>query len=813
MDTHGHHECADEAGLPLLRVALDLAGKQGWRTGAFYLGNWITDVQQAVDPQPYANVAAGLRSGVRSLVSAIRSLEVIDNPGWIRQHLTGPLTAFVEKFEAVADALDGGQNSKVARLMHKAFLVNGYFKFVHPEQRGGRARMDYRAFKHVFDNSYTQYYPHEHLDRYPMFDVHAREQKTRTPDGRGTGSSPLRPHIYDFLIDDVQVAAGLIAQIDRNWAKRTFSPTGEGWSGGDANLEWNFGLSRLGHAVHALEDFFAHSNFVEHALKTMGRPVTGGHPGEIFQKRLTRLHPNGATGGPEENVVTGYFDSWDTLHSLAHVVTELGLRIEHHHDRMPEPPDVHTHGPKIGRLMVELVRRIQGGPRTRAAAEAALRRIAAGDDDSVDHAIEDAADSVLHGIPPEATEVKDAFIDTVLALAETIPGSGLTLADVLILLAEFYENLTYPWRFFTWMVTELPPGAIRWIVENIGDAIEDRIREPFDRAIRRIIEDTLHRFRIGCHSLLAKDYEWPDEDEINVMHTHAMNLAKSVHWYVVKTLTRHIDPPRAAVTRGAHSERDDTGRSVNTLGSYSWIDWLELCEFFLRHPNGSKGPSSGTSSTAGSQSVNEPLKSLTLSGNPEFGYRAKPKASGGAGSAPSTPLHKRWWYPVIEGRSFRRFPGYSDDKPGRSDQLPHGLIFLSLDDLDQQIDEAENLRKRLEDFYNGATPPPAPPPPSQSPSAGRVSELQRLLGVDQTGTWNQTTEAAARQKMVKWGSQGPLVEWVQTQLNAQGMDSGEVDGIAGPDTDGAIRRWQESQPGLSVDGIAGPKTLRSLAEA
>ncbi|MCL4220661.1 MAG: peptidoglycan-binding protein [Phycisphaerales bacterium] len=773
MDTHGHHECADEAGLPLLQAALARAGKQGWRTGAFYLGNWITDVQQAVDPQPYSSVAAGLRSGVNDLVAAIRSLEVVDNPGWIRQHLTGPLISFAQRIGAVADALEGGQQSKVARLMRKAFLVNGYFKFVHPEQRGGRARMDYRAFKHVFDRSYTQYYPHEHLDRYPPLDAHAREQKTRTPDGHGTGSSPLRPHIYDFLIDDVQVSAGLIAEIDRNWAKRTFSPTGEGWSGGDANLEWNFQLSRLGHAVHAIEDFFAHSNFVEHALMTMGRPVTGGHPGEIFEKRLTRLHPNGSTGGPEENVVTGYFDSWDTLHSLAHVVQELGLRIEAHLDRAPAPPDVHGRGPKVGRLMVELVRRIQGGPRTRAAAEAALRRMAAGDDDSVDAAIQDAAGAVLHGIPPEATEIKDAFFDTVLALAETIPGSGLTLADALILLAEFHERLMYPWEFFKWMVTELPPGAVRWIVENIGDAIEDRIREPFERAIRRIVEDKLNRFRIGCHSLLAKDYEWPHEEEINVLHTHAMNLAKSVHWYVVKTLTRHVDPPRAAVTRGAHSERDDSDRSVNTLGAYTWIDWLELCEFFLRHPNG-RHPS------------REPL-----------------------------PVRSRWWYPVIDGRTFHRFPGYTNVQQGRSVQLPHGLIFFSLNDLDQQISDAKALRKRLEDFYNGAPPPPAPtPPPAQStPPPGKVSELQRLLGVDQTGTWNDATDAAARQKMVKWGSRGPLVEWVQTQLNAQGMDSGQVDGIAGPKTDDAIRRWQQSRAGLSVDGVAGPKTLRSLAEA
>lgn len=775
MDTHGHHECADQAGLPLLEAALERIGKSGWRTGAFYLGNWITDVQQAVDPQPYSSVANGVRSGVDDLIKSIMSFEVVGQPGWIHDNLGVPLTNFLGRIKAAASALDGGQKSKVAGMMRSAFLVNGYFKFVHPEERGQGARMDYGAFKHVFEKSYTQYYPHEHLDRYPMFDVRAGEQKTRTPEGFGTGSDPLRPHIYDYLINDVQCAAGLLSEIDKSWAKRTFSPNGQPWPKGDANHDWNYQLSRLGHAVHALEDFFAHSNYVEHAMKTKGSPLTDGHAGEVFRKRLTRLHTDGSVGGDETDVVTGYFDSWDTLHSLSHVVQELGLRIEAHRDAAPKPPEVHGNATKVGRLMVELVRRIQKGPRTRAAAEAELVKLAAGDDPSVDAAMRDAAYMVLHKIPPEAAEIKDKFFDTVLALSETIPGSSLTLADGLILIAEFYERLMYPWDFFTWMVTELPPGAARWLVENVADAIEDRIREPFERVVRRVVDDKLNRFRVGCHSLLAKDYEWPTEDEINVTHTHAMNLAKSVHWYVVKSMTRHSDPRPVAMTRGLYEHRDDADRNRNTLGTYTWIDWLELCETFLRHPDGKHS------------------------------------------SRPQLPLKQRWWYPVLAGQSFHSLPGYNGVSTGWSPALPHKHKYLSTSDFDQQISDADTLRQRLEDEYNGKPPAPVTPPPPSSPTpapaGGKVADLQRLLGVDPTGAWNDQTDAAARMHMVKWGSQGPLVEWVQNQLNAHGMESGTADSIAGPVTDGAIRRWQQSQPGLSVDGIAGPKTLRSLAEA
>jgi hypothetical protein len=776
MDTHGHHECAEDAGLPLIEAGLRRAGKEHWRTGAFYLGNWITDVQQAVDPGPYDSVAAGVRSGVQGVIDAINSLEHNGLPNFIRDQFARPFADFLRRIQAATSALEGGQQSRVAKSLKKAFLVGGYFKFVHPEEKGLKARMDYHAFKHVYTTCFTQYYPHEHLDR-PARTVGSKtvyetavEESTTTPDRRGTGSKPLSPHIYKFLKQDIQIAAGLIAQLDRDWAKRTFSKTGQPWPDADADKDWNLGLARLGHAVHALEDYFAHSNFVEHALKAKEKTITGGHPGEVFSKRLQKLNGDGSVGGPEPHVVTGYFDSWDTLHSLSHVAQELGLRVEAHRDRAPEPPEVHGKGPKVGRLMVELVRAIKKGPKTRAAVQAELMALASGKDPSVDAAIRDAAKAVLHEIPPEASEIKDAFADTVLAFAETVPGSSLTVVEALIMLAEFHENLMYPWKFFTWMVTELPPGAARWIVENIGDAIEDFVKGPFETAVRRIIENKLGRFRVGSHSLLAKDYEWPGESEINATHTHAINLAKAVHWYVVKTLLRHADPPAAPVTRGAHEEQDDKTKSVNTLGAYTWIDWLELCETFLRHPAG-----------------NHP-------------------------SRPKTPIASRWWSPILDGKAFTKFPGFSATRPGRDLRLPHALIYLSAADLDKQINDADKLRKQLENEYNGVKPKPQKPAPAPPPPSGKVSQLQRLLGVAETDAWNPETEDAARAHMVRYGSRGPLVEWTQSQLNSHGMDSGTVDGIAGEITTGAIRRWQSSK-GLAVDGVAGPKTLRSLAEA
>lgn len=108
--------------------------------------------------------------------------------------------------------------------------------------------------------------------------------------------------------------------------------------------------------------------------------------------------------------------------------------------------------------------------------------------------------------------------------------------------------------------------------------------------------------------------------------------------------------------------------------------------------------------------------------------------------------------------------------------------------------------------------PPKPPGP-KPPVTDKLKDLQSRLGVPQTGVWDAATESAASSKMVKNGSTGPVVGWVQEQLNAQGMNSGDVDEICGPITSGAIRRWQESKPDLSNDSVAGPRTMQSLAEA
>jgi peptidoglycan hydrolase-like protein with peptidoglycan-binding domain len=59
------------------------------------------------------------------------------------------------------------------------------------------------------------------------------------------------------------------------------------------------------------------------------------------------------------------------------------------------------------------------------------------------------------------------------------------------------------------------------------------------------------------------------------------------------------------------------------------------------------------------------------------------------------------------------------------------------------------------------------------------------------------------------GSQGTAVAELQTLLREAGYFNGTVTGFFGPETDAAVRQFQQAS-GLSVDGIAGQRTIAAL---
>lgn len=69
--------------------------------------------------------------------------------------------------------------------------------------------------------------------------------------------------------------------------------------------------------------------------------------------------------------------------------------------------------------------------------------------------------------------------------------------------------------------------------------------------------------------------------------------------------------------------------------------------------------------------------------------------------------------------------------------------------------------------------------------------------------------ADAQNKTLYWGSRGNDVINVQVKLKNWGYYDGVVDGIYGPKTFNAVKKFQ-ARNGLRVDGVVGPSTWRAL---
>jgi hypothetical protein len=191
-------------------------------------------------------------------------------------------------------------------------------------------RMDLSVYLDLVVELFTQYWPHEHLDRpatFPVVPDHPVTTKSYYDDRKGTLGSRSRSGIYDYLQEMLEVVAAKLTHLDLTWASDYLKRPGQ-QPDLDSDIQFQRGLALLGHTVHAVEDFFAHSNFVDHAARALGgRYLPGGreYVETRFLKRLKRYDPttpkdaDWTRADPEHDVLTGYFDFADTLTSLGHV--------------------------------------------------------------------------------------------------------------------------------------------------------------------------------------------------------------------------------------------------------------------------------------------------------------------------------------------------------------------------------------------------------------------------------------------------------------------------------------------------------------
>ena len=78
------------------------------------------------------------------------------------------------------------------------------------------------------------------------------------------------------------------------------------------------------------------------------------------------------------------------------------------------------------------------------------------------------------------------------------------------------------------------------------------------------------------------------------------------------------------------------------------------------------------------------------------------------------------------------------------------------------------------------------------------------------GRSNLAPTQASSASTLSLGSRGTVVSTLQSMLAQAGLSPGRVDGVFGPKTDAAVRRFQASQ-GLARDGIVGASTWAALS--
>ncbi|MCL7424084.1 peptidoglycan-binding protein [Streptomyces sp. YS415] len=100
----------------------------------------------------------------------------------------------------------------------------------------------------------------------------------------------------------------------------------------------------------------------------------------------------------------------------------------------------------------------------------------------------------------------------------------------------------------------------------------------------------------------------------------------------------------------------------------------------------------------------------------------------------------------------------------------------------------------------------APPKPPSASRSKRTYECRVERSAD--GRW-YAGNSRTRDAILAYGQAGPEVAEAQCLLRRAGFPAGEIDGIYGPLTQGAVKRIQERE-GLVVDGIVGPHTWKAL---
>ncbi|WP_144499689.1 hypothetical protein [Bacillus sp. FDAARGOS_235] len=221
------------------------------------LGNFITDIDQFRDP--FANMSAKKQIWQKALT---RGVIPIIGPLLIELGV-GNVRPWMDDLLGTAE--EGKRYGALSNFFQhiSRFVTNQFFADDSPtpfntllnlfEGASGKVanatikQIPFGEVNRIFDWAFTQYYPHEHIDFPPYLEgIDQQRHPLYKQSKRG---------LIGYLEEQIQYISEELSKIEYEWVKnRNLSPSHP--------IRHDI-LVKLGHILHAVEDYFFHSNFIE----------------------------------------------------------------------------------------------------------------------------------------------------------------------------------------------------------------------------------------------------------------------------------------------------------------------------------------------------------------------------------------------------------------------------------------------------------------------------------------------------------------------------------------------------------------------
>ncbi len=296
-----------------------------------------------------------------------------------------------------------------------------------------------------------------------------------------------------------------------DWVKKAFNATqDEDKAQTQQNRLTDYqALKNLGHGLHTLQDFYAHSNYTDLLLICMAQKelltdfwnkriqylVDKTATGTFNAFVLCKEHPDDTTGkGDKTPVVTGRFDTIDTVHTLLHLSIDNIMSPDEELPHDPNDTDVNTegHADALYRILfgtfseIDMVKKIKGSA--------------------------DAYKYLADHIDFVQEKINDFFMDNVLdPLVKTTLKEDKRAIDTYILLKEAAFDKKKSLKNYRKV------GELMFY----QDTIEDHLRKAVSEAEKK--GDII----LPHHALLAKDHD-QNNDAVKLSYKIACSLAAEV---------------------------------------------------------------------------------------------------------------------------------------------------------------------------------------------------------------------------------------------------------------------------------------------